>query len=396
LSGPAAITYGGALHVYVTGDNGHLYDHYWDGARWHFDDHGNFGSSLRGGRPAPVTYHGHLHVFVTGANGDLYDHWWDGAWHWTDLRGNYAGADPAAISYGGYLHVFVTGGGGYLTDFWTDERGWHENGHGNGGAGVFGRPAAITYGVNLYGGDLHVYVRGWNGHLFDHWWDGGRWHWDDHGNGGSYLFSGPAAINYANRLHVYVTGHDNGHLYDHWWDGARWHWDDHGNADRWGGSFHGTPAAIAFANRLHVYVTGDNGHLYDHWWDGSWHWDDHGNGGAIIRSDPATVTYAGSLHVYVAAWDGHLYDHWWNGSWHFDDHGSGGSGPGASGSGGGRGREVGPARPLPQSPGPPPVAAEQAANDFLFAVQVGKKQRQELLGSLSDAPPDQPAVSLPG
>jgi hypothetical protein len=74
---------------------------------------------------------------------------------------------------------------------------------------------------------VRAYRERQNGHLYDHWWDGGAWQFDDHGTGGASIASNPAVItDVYSHLHVYVTG-QNGHLYDHWWDGGAWNWDDH-------------------------------------------------------------------------------------------------------------------------------------------------------------------------
>jgi hypothetical protein len=160
----------------------------------------------------------------------------------------------------------------------------------------------------------------------------------------------PAAItDVYSHLIVWVTG-DNGHLYAHWWDGGAWHFDDHGTG---GSPVHGTPAAITDVySHLIVWVTGDNGHLYAHWWDGgAWHFDDHGTGGASFASNPAVITDVYShLLVFVSGWDHHLYAHWWDGGdWHWDDHSPSGGGSGGAGGGGAPSAPFGPNRVL-QSP----------------------------------------------
>ena len=81
---------------------------------------------------------------------------------------------------------------------------------------------------------------------------GGVWHFDDHGNGGAVIASNPAVItDVYSHLHVYVIGWDR-HLYDHWWDGSAWYWDDHsasgGGSGGAGGG--GAPSAPAGPNQV--------------------------------------------------------------------------------------------------------------------------------------------------
>jgi hypothetical protein len=216
-SNPATIVYYGVLHVYVTAADGNLYDHWWSGqtfqsqslsagftasvaaSPWHFDNHGNGGSSLASHTASAITYNNDLHVFVTGQDGNLYDHWWDGG-------------------------------------------GWHFDNRGQGGSGGFryATPAAI-----VYNGTLHVYLRGWDLNLYDYHTDGTQSYLDNHGAGntfdswrwgGARVESDPAVVVFNGNLHVFVAedmgvvengvwGHD---LWDHWWNGG-WNWDDNGS-----------------------------------------------------------------------------------------------------------------------------------------------------------------------
>jgi hypothetical protein len=89
LSTPAVTTYWSGdvhqLHAYVTGA-GDLYDVYTnDGGRnWSFDNHGHGNDYVNYDPGTAIDDFDRLHVFVHGNDGHEYDHWWDGDWHWDD------------------------------------------------------------------------------------------------------------------------------------------------------------------------------------------------------------------------------------------------------------------------------------------------------------------------
>jgi uncharacterized protein YegJ (DUF2314 family) len=91
----------------------------------------------------------------------------------------------------------------------------------------------------------------------------------------------PAAVYQSaiDRVQVFVQGSD-GHLYDNFWDGTQWVWEDHGTPPGTGvGVLDGTHAAVyqSAIDRVQVFVKGSDGHLYDNFWDGTQLvWEDHG------------------------------------------------------------------------------------------------------------------------
>jgi hypothetical protein len=306
---PAAITYNGVLHVFTTGFDGHVYDRYSsDNVNWTWIDRGCAGGVEFLGSPAVTTYAANLLVYLTGKDGHLYVLWWDGSssWHWYD--------------------------------------------HGNSGSPLVGDPGVTTYLVGTVQW-MHVFVVGQSGDLYDKWWNGNSWTWDDRGTAGRSLALGhwpdtnaPAVTTYAlngvNGVHAWVTdtgGHlDDLYTYD---NGAHWHFDDHGNP---GASVLSSPGVATYRvygyNQMHVFVatdttpgSGDIGELWDHWWDGSWHWSLRGVNGEGIPAvttywNPTTwevellafVTSAGRSRLDVA----YTYD---GVHWYFDNRGNGGS-----------------------------------------------------------------------
>jgi hypothetical protein len=307
---PTVTNYSGRLHVFVAGFNAHLYDVYTDdGVNWHTpDDHGA-PIDPNSGSPADIRYDAgaisywygntnYLHVFIEGKVGSVlhvYDHWWDGSWHWTDRtdqahRGPFSGQTggaPAAVTYWNgsvtQVHVYLTNDAGHLFDLFTNDNfaSWKLDDHNNGGAALYGSPGVTTYEPAFTGtfNELHVLVASQDGRLWDHWWDGGTWHWKDRGApGGFKSFASPAVTTYWDgsheQLHAYVAGGPNGDLYDIYTnDDNTWHCDNHGKPNSsiflWR-----APAVVEDgANRLDVFAHGSDGSLYEHWWEnGSWSW----------------------------------------------------------------------------------------------------------------------------
>src|SRR5262249_18049745 len=138
------------LQVWDTGNDGHLYNRYYDGT-WHWADHGTGGFPLADG-PAvtvyddPVSGTHQLQVWVVGRNGHLYNHYFDGTSHWAD--------------------------------------------HDTDGVALTGVPAVTVYDDPASGQhQLQVWIAGLNGrHLYNRYYDGaGTWNWADHGTDGSGL-----------------------------------------------------------------------------------------------------------------------------------------------------------------------------------------------------------------
>jgi hypothetical protein len=298
LRKPAPIVHAGRFHVFTTGTDGKLYDYSWNTSSspgsGHWENRNldpDHPTREVIGTPAPINYGGVLHVFVSCENGNVYDDTYNsvvysGVWQWNNVGYCAVTGSPAAISYNSALHIFVAAGG--LYDVWTTDpsalpgAAWHRDYHGNGGTSFTGQTPSV---VN-YNNQLHVYVTSpYTRDLYDHWWDGNNWHFDRHDDGGIDVYGTPAAIVYDGALHVYVRTSSD--LYDHYWNGS-WHWDNHGHGD---GSYRvwSDPTVVNYNGNLHVYVSVESFHyfegrtnwtydLWDHYWNGSWHWDNHGNG----------------------------------------------------------------------------------------------------------------------
>jgi hypothetical protein len=325
---PAAVVYNGVMHVYTTGNDGHVYDRYSsDNVNWHWDDHGTAGGGFYGS-PAVTIHNGNLHVFLTAFNGHLYDHYWNGSWHMDDHGngGGYMRGDPSVTTYWvgntQWMHVFVVGQTREVYDHWWDGGSWHWADRGNPTGGQMGDPAATAY-WNGWTTQVHCFVNLGN-NLYDLYTNdnGTNWHFDYEGNPGAALSSNPGVATYQGQLHVFIGAWSQ--LWDYWWDGGNWHWSERGNA----GGYISRPAVTTYwngsATGLLAFVTGGaNEDLYAAYTYDNVHWnfDDHGNGGGYQVRDPAVATDAANrLHVFMHATNGDLYDHWWDGyTWYWRD-----------------------------------------------------------------------------
>jgi hypothetical protein len=202
---PAAISYaetdGRRIYVFVVAKNGHLIVNYWDGSNWQWADQGAPVGATIVGPPSAIVWKEDaqlkIKVFAAGDNGHLYEHFWDEAgWHWIDHGWAWPASDmtnPAinckvdAVCYleGGKLKTYaflrnesalkVCFDDGYQWN-WATQEGIP--------AGTLQTLAgAVTYCENSIR-RIMVFARIWNGsnaHLLANHWDGANWAWADLG-----------------------------------------------------------------------------------------------------------------------------------------------------------------------------------------------------------------------
>ncbi len=198
------------------------------------------------------------------------------------------------------------------------------------------RPDCVAWGLDKPN-QLHCFVIGDDGHLWEKAWRDGTWHtWQDLGASPRQKVEGqPSCVawgpNKPDQLHCFVRGSSDSTLqHKGWWDGA-WHdWQDLGKPA--GGIVDWDPRCLAWGldkpNQLHCFVTGDDGHLWQKGWrDGGWQtWQDLGAPtGQKIESQPSCVAWGlrglskpDELHCFVAGvHESHLWHKgWWEGTWH--------------------------------------------------------------------------------
>ncbi len=257
-SGVGAVMDGSVLRVFARGADGALWQDYWNGSRWTWQE---IGGGISYG-PSAVVYNGVLRVFARGNDGALWQATWaNGAWSWQDLGGSIT-SSPSAVFWGGALRVFARGADGALwqaimaRETWT----WHEV-----GGGISGAPSAVVHGTTL-----RVFARGNDGALWQGYTaNGGNWTWQDLGGG---IASGPSAVMHGTTLRVFARGQD-GSLWQNYWNGSEWAWQD------LGGTITGAPSAVMHGTVLRVFARAADGALWQNYWNGStWTWQDLGGG----------------------------------------------------------------------------------------------------------------------
>jgi hypothetical protein len=309
------------LICFVVGADGHLYDKFWDGSQWVWEDQGpipggggsgalsavyrEFSRGKRGGpstglkRLKPVIIDQPI-CFVTGGDGHLHDNFLENLIHYEQWVWDDQGPLPSGAA---------------------------------GGASLWGLSAVYQSSLDR----LICFVTGSDGHLYDKFWDGSQWVWEDQGPlpSGANPFGLSAVYQSSlDRLVCFVTGAD-GHLYDKFWDGSQWVWEDQGSIPG-GLNFPVNPSAVyrSSSDQLVCFVVGADGHLYDKFWDGSqWVWQDQGipPSGSKLYGGLSAV-YRFSVHnvidqlvcfVAAGANDGQLYDKFWDGGqWVWENQGA--------------------------------------------------------------------------
>ena len=199
------------LVVFVVADSYQLCDVFWDGTQWVWEDQGAPPNVNGIGSPSAVYQASidRLVVFVVGFDSHLYDKFWDGTqWVWEDQ--GIPPDDPA----------------GFIPR------------EGSGQALVPTLSAIYQTSIDR----LVVFALGANGpeygdagNLYDKFWDGTQWVWEDqHSPQGVLELDSLSAVYQASidRLIVFTVGETTypnvGHLYLKFWNGGEWVWEDQG------------------------------------------------------------------------------------------------------------------------------------------------------------------------
>jgi len=131
-----------------------------------------------------------IEVFVIGDDGQLYDNYWDGsAWQWALLGApvGHTVRSPNAVYYPTFhsMFVFVIGDDGHLYVWNGVARAWEDRGVPSGlpnPASSVSSPSAVAM-HSLFGGvdKIAVFVKGDNGRLYAMYLTGTAWGaWEDH------------------------------------------------------------------------------------------------------------------------------------------------------------------------------------------------------------------------
>ena len=305
---PSVVTYreGGTqrFYAFISGENGRLYANYWDGSNWNWADYGKPTGCGVSGQPGAIMFKRdypdynqgnapRVYAFVRGTDGHLHVNYWDGTqWLWADQgtpTGTTVHSSPSVITFRAHkitqIHVYAMAENGHLCANYWDGSNWNWTDQGKPtGTTVASRPHVITYKeqdqVMIY-----TFVKGANGHLYVHYYNGG-WAWADQGTppGTTIAQLSPGVITYRKdnlqRIYAFVIG-SNGHLYVNYWNGSIWQWADQGRPPGTLVAETQTQHAGSLTYRkgdlrkIWVFVMGTNHKVYANHWDGnSWSWKD--------------------------------------------------------------------------------------------------------------------------
>lgn len=190
-------------------------------------------------------------------------------------------------------YAFYLGCDNHLwVNYTVDQVTWYNADLGAVPATPVGLPSAIAFHEG-FGVGIYAFVLGSNGHLYVMYWNdavGGGWHWADQGTPsgvtltkGTYDSHAVSATTYreggSQRHRIFVHG-TNGHLYDNYWNGSTWLWEDRGApassvVGQIQTSSYLEPGATSLTSRIRTFVRGADLHVYSNGWDGTqWTWTD--------------------------------------------------------------------------------------------------------------------------
>lgn len=153
---------------------------------------------------------------------------------------------------------------------------------------IFSDPSSIYQSSAL--DRITCFVVGEGGSLYDTFWNGRHWQWEEQGmplnvyGDPIQIVSSPASVYQRDidRLTCFVIGED-GALYDKFWNGNQWQWENQGTPQSAAGVNIGltaSPSAVyqSELQRLTCFVIGQDGDLYDTFWNGHhWQWESQGS-----------------------------------------------------------------------------------------------------------------------
>ncbi len=322
------------------GPNGRIYELYWDGNAWHYND-------LTAAAGAPLasfdqmkayvyTAEGSQHVVYLGLDNQglldnhVHELYWNGDWHHNDLT-LAAGAPLALTTPTGYEfrqleHVVYAGNDGHIYELWHDSNGWHYNDLTGARAVAIGPLTAHVFAA--LGTQHVVYLGGQFGkdglHVDELHWDNEGWHSSDLTiAAGAPLASDGQVTDYTFEAqatqHVDYVGVD-GHIHELWWNYDNgWHHNDLTMAT--GAPLGGRPMGYVFRpdGTQHVVYAGSDGHIHELWWDSSgWHRNDltTATGAPAAGGDPTGYEFTpnvgqGTQRVVYTTSDHHVVQLQW-------------------------------------------------------------------------------------
>lgn len=333
------------INLFARATTGLLMERSWNGSAW--STWTSTGQSVRG-NPV-ILQRGLIHstnnadvrinLFVQRSDGRLMERFWNGStWTWRDTGRTVAG-QPVILTRGSTfgttnesqlrVNMFVRGSDNLLWEYHWNGSAWSWR---NTGQAVSGDPVAIQRGntasTNAADVRINLFVRGANGQLMEHHWNGSAWSWRDTGRAvasGSVphiLVRGDqgSTSNSAIKINLFVRSSTN-RLLEYHWNGASWNWSDTGM------TVAGNAVSVMRGNRfslndsavnINLFVRGSDGFLHERFWNGSsWSWR---NTGRAVSADPEIVQRGNSsstdasgiaINLFVRGTDGRLLEYYW-------------------------------------------------------------------------------------
>jgi hypothetical protein len=203
--------------IFIRAGDGSIYERHWTGANW--TGWSSLGGNATSG-PAAVAYGGALHVFVRGLDGaTLQNTLVNGNWTgWTSLGGYSTSAPAVTVRRGSvnYLDLVVRGG---------DSQMWHQSyvpGVGWSGFAPIGGNLTSAATVNSQApGLLNIWARGTDGAVYQKSWTGSAWtDWLSIAGG---IVGAPTSVSRSEGvINVYARGAGNATFQRSWNSTASW------------------------------------------------------------------------------------------------------------------------------------------------------------------------------
>lgn len=272
---------------------------------------GGASGSITLARPASVSFGGALNVFTRGNDGQIYNQYWDGT-TWTgfsSIGGNMV-SDPAVIINGTALNVFALNQDGQIYTKYNDGSGW-SSWSSLGSDTMRGNPRVVIYGSEMdvvaLGTNGHPYseldiiMRGTNNHMYKDTWNGSSW--GGFGDLGCCLVGNPDTISYSGQLDIWSNAPSPSHIWKRTWSGSSW-----GSWTDMGGPYAGDPDVVQYNSDLNIFVRGTDGQMNTRYWSASGSfWSGWASIGGTIAGDPTAVQYGTELTIFATGTDGKTY-----------------------------------------------------------------------------------------
>lgn len=262
LPAAAAASPDGAQFAWWQGQDGNLWETWYDPGSGTWKGPSNLGDGPLGSAPGATTTTGQQDVFWRGTDNNLWETWYAGNWNGPANLGygNLASAPGVASVYStGAEFVFWKGSNGDLWEAWYSGS-WY--GPADLGMGPLG--SAPTVAVDS-SGNQYVFWQGTDSILREAWYTG-SWHGPVIPVNTGAMGSAPSATFTASTQEVFWAGTD-GNLWEAWYTGV---WNGPAKEVATGTNSMGTAPSVAAVNSQTDAFWWGEGALWEAWYSGGW------------------------------------------------------------------------------------------------------------------------------